>query len=174
MGFKNKKTVFTPLDLNEEVVQTVFNRCLPTEKTENYVSSILEPKELGYKEDSDELLFDYNKIMENHQLIHYLYGQLAVVHEDDNLDVTNGIKKYDSTIWTDNCGILMEFLHLGVANNSISQFLAKYNAVVFTKAIVPTFSPNDPNFTKEFAEYEKWFKEYETKRKSEQELSEGH
>lgn len=34
MGFKNKKNNFVPLDLNEDNVQTIFSRCLATDKTQ--------------------------------------------------------------------------------------------------------------------------------------------
>ena len=46
MGFLNKKPImktegFHPIDLNEDNVQAIFNRCLATDSTTEHIKSVL-------------------------------------------------------------------------------------------------------------------------------------
>ena len=55
MGFLNKKPIiksegFRPLELNEDNVQALFNRCLKTDETKEIEYSYLFKKEFGYEE----------------------------------------------------------------------------------------------------------------------------
>ena len=63
MGFLNKKPIiktegFHPIDLNEDNVQAIFNRCLAVDDTpkEKVSRSILFSRTLGYKPE-DEIVF---------------------------------------------------------------------------------------------------------------------
>lgn len=150
------KHEFTPLDLNEGNVQAIFNRCLATEDTKEYIKSVLEQKEHGFAKDSMGILFDRKKIQrDNIHAIAYLYGQLLTTHDDSNTINTsttaksNVMKKYTGEIWTTNKGILMQLFHLGLASGLIYYFLPMSDSVIassFTCNIRPTLSPKDPNF----------------------------
>ena len=99
---------FEPMELTEGNVQAIFNRCLPTDSTTEYLESILQQKSHGYAKDSDSIFFDKKKILKNLDYIRYLYGQLATSHnhsntisvEKDNVD--NVMTNYMREIWTEN------------------------------------------------------------------------
>ena len=81
MGFLNKKPIikaegFHPIDLNEDNVQAIFNRCLAKEGTpkENISKSILFSRTMGY-DPRDELVINFDKkhyLLINNQLIIYM------------------------------------------------------------------------------------------------------
>ena len=81
-----KKYPYYVTELNEGIVQEIFNRCLATNDTpkENISRSILFSSTLGYKQD-DELFFsfDKNKLLANKQIINYFFGQLKSIHSKD-------------------------------------------------------------------------------------------
>ena len=99
---------FKALELNEGNVQAIFNRCLATGSTTEYIKSILQQKKFGYQEDSNPILFDKKKLLENLKHIRYLYGQLATTHEHSNTisiekdNVDNVMTNYTRNIWTEN------------------------------------------------------------------------
>lgn len=159
MGFKNKKIIqFTPLDLNENTVETLFNRCLAKNTDGTIISSSLFPQSAGYKKPDTPITFSQEKIQKDKQNIIYLYGQLERVH--DNLHTiysTSGSKKYTHENWTTNSGTLMKLLHLGRAAGIMYHFNATSNSAALVD-IEPTLSPRDPNF-------DEWYKGYEAKMK---------
>ena len=142
---------FTPLELNEGNVQAIFNRCLATEETTEYVESILQQTIHGYDKDSNPILFDKQKLLENLKTIRYLYGQLATAHNDTNTINTeedsknNVMTDYSGKVWTSSSGILKQFFHLGVGTNTISPFNINGHSG-FIHGILPTLSPKGPAF----------------------------
>ena len=141
---------FKPLDLNEGNVQAIFNRCLATEDTKEYIKSVLEQKEHGFAQDSKGILFDRKKIQrDNIHAIEYLYGQLLTAHNGSNTISATGkvsaTMTYTGKIWTTNNGILQMFFHLGLASDTIYPFSVNHNSA-FPRKIRPTLSPKDPNF----------------------------
>lgn len=139
-------------DLNEGTVQAIFNRCLATADTKEYIKSVLEQQKFGFAQDSKGILFDRVKIQrDNIHAIEYLYGQLLTAHDDSNSINTstktkvNAMTKYTGEIWTTNKGILMQFFHLGLSANTIYPFTVNFDSS-FTANIRPTLSPKDPAF----------------------------
>lgn len=158
MGFKNKKIVksFTPIDLNEENVETIFQRCLATASTTEKQSSALFRAQYGFENTSAPISFDRKKILENKEAIKYLYGQLQTIHSGNfTFAPSDLVKKYSSLSWTNNKGILMEFLHLGNSIALYNPFQADSKTTNFIQKIKPTLSPKDPKFAE-------WYKDYET------------
>lgn len=105
MGFKNKKIKkdFTPIDLNEENVQTIFKRCLATDSTEQKQSSVLFSALYGFEESSTSIYFDKQKLAENKEAIQYLYGQVETIHSNKYSFAPSDLsKKYSSLPWTNN------------------------------------------------------------------------
>ena len=165
---KKRENEFTPIDLTEENVQKLFKRCLATEQTTDVQGTILFSQKRGYKENSSLIAFDNKKLAENLNSIRFLLGQLKFVHEESSLlTTTNGIEKYDSSIWTKDPNILMQLLYLGQANGLYYPFQAATNCTQML-GIIPSFSPKDPKFAEWYATGE-WCHEYdiEQKKKSE-------
>ncbi len=110
MGFKNKKKIdFVPMDLNEDNVETLFNRCLANEQTETKILSSLFPANNGYENPDKPITFSNQKILENKKNIRYLFGQLETVHQAiPNIYSTLGTKKYTNINWTNNTRYLYE------------------------------------------------------------------
>ena len=121
MGFLNKKPVirqkgFHPLELNEDNVRAIFNRCLATDDTKNLTAPILFALKNGYSEDSKPIVFDKDKITANSATIEYLFAQLHDVHTSKGFIAPMSVTiKYDKSTWTQSKGIILEFLHLGYA-----------------------------------------------------------
>ena len=180
MGFLNKKTIiktegFHPIDLNEDNVQAIFERCLATDSTTEHIKSVLYHEEWDYLKDSDLteelvkelvkelneklwytgsdhlILFDKKALLDNLKNIRYLYGQLIAVHWDTNSIHTDEdsdspvMKNYQGKIWTMNKGTLLQFFHLGVGSNTIYWFTRRGNSG-FKYKIPATLSPKDPAF----------------------------
>lgn len=98
-------------------------------------------------DNSSKIAFDKQKIKDNSQKINYLYGQLFDIHAHNLvLYASNSMKNYKGANWTTNRAIAMELFHLGVINNSISQFSEETYTALFSKTVRPTLSPRDPNF----------------------------
>ncbi|MCD7753355.1 MAG: hypothetical protein LUH41_02255 [Clostridiales bacterium] len=149
---------FEPIDLNEEDVRVIFEKCLADENTTEKKVANLFPQELGYSKEADEIVyFDRTKLKKNDKSIHFLYGQVASWHQK-NLITTitpkSSSQKYTGEVWTRNNGIIMEFLFLGNAIGLITPFNKKYNNAAFVPTH-PTLSPNDPNFPE-------WWKEHKS------------
>lgn len=104
----NQRPTFTPLELSEGNIQAIFNRCLATDETNEYIESILQQTIHGYANDSNPILFDKQKLLENLKKIRYLYGQLKTAHNDTNTINTNADSKnnvmtdYSGKTWTKN------------------------------------------------------------------------
>ena len=191
MGFLNKKPImktegFHPIDLNEDNVQAIFNRCLATDSTTEHIKSVLYHKEWDYLTDSDLteelmeelneklwytgrdhlILFDKKALLDNLKNIRYLYGQLIAVHQDTNSIHTvedsdsSVMKNYQGKIWTMNKGTLLQFFHLGVGSNTIYSFTRRGNSG-FKYKIPATLSPKDPAFPA-------WWEEHKTEWESEE------
>ena len=143
---------FYPIELNEGNIQSIFNSCLATKDSTECLKSILQQKDFGYEKDSNPILFDSKKLLENLKTIRYLYGQLFTTHKHSNTINTtpgnphNSSINYKGEIWTDKKGILMQFFHLGVVSDTIYPFTLKGNSGFKDIDIQPTLSPNDPNF----------------------------
>ena len=60
---------FKPIELTEGNVQAIFNRCLATESTTEYIKSILQQVASGHQQDSNPILFDKKKLLENLKFI---------------------------------------------------------------------------------------------------------
>ncbi|MCD7734303.1 MAG: hypothetical protein LUH48_04080 [Clostridiales bacterium] len=141
------------MDLNEENVQEIFERCLADENTTEKRVGLLFPQALGWnKEDDQTVYFDKAKIKKDEKSIHFLYGQVASWDQDARLTPKSVSKKYTGEVWTRNSGIIMEFLYLGNAIGIVTPFNkeTQYAAHICTD---PTLSPNDPNFPE-------WWKEH--------------
>lgn len=150
---------FTPIELNEGNVQSLFEKCLATESTAVYVESILYQKAFGYEEDSNPIYFDSEKLLNNLKYIRYLYGQLKTTHEHSNTISTSEqntdrvMLNYKDEIWTENKGVLLQFFHLGVGSNTIFPFNLQGSSGFQNVGIKPTLSPNDPDFSQWWEEH---------------------
>ena len=150
-----------PIELNEENVLRIYNDCLMKKKLSNFLSSDLLPVKIFTKEscgkDSPEIYFSKAKIKEYSDAIEYMYGQLhAVHHEIPELLPPGGQLDYKEKLWTKSQSVLMSFYYLGVANITIMPFIIQpvsQRLSVDLFCILPTLSPNDPNF-KTWAESE--------------------
>ena len=154
MGFLNKKPIikaedFHPIDLNEDNVQAIFNRCLAKETSLEKTSSILFYREFGYEKDDIGIVFDKTALHTNRKSIEYLYGQLAVTHGSEGiLRMEDFEQSYLGHKWTENKSYIMQLLYLGSAQSEriLSYFDAEYNGTALYVDIHPTLSPKDPAF----------------------------
>ena len=152
MGFLNKKPIikaegFHPIDLNEDNVQAIFNRCLSNGGEETTYAQVLQ-KALSGKE-SDLVKFSQAKITENSKNISYLLGQLKGVHKKERLMLLEyGIMNYNGKKWTTSPGILLKLYELGMVNYNLTPFSVQENKSLLTdiSSIKPTLSPKDPAF----------------------------
>lgn len=149
---EHKDNGFHPLELNEGNVQAIFNRCIATEETTDYAESILQQKSEGYEQDSNPILFDKKRLLDNLKSIRYLYGQLLTTHKHTNTintnvnGKTNVMTNYMGNTWITNKGILLQFFHLGVGSDTIYPFSLNGNSMFRNVGITPTLSPKDPAF----------------------------
>ena len=122
---------FRPIDLNEENVQVIFNRCGK------------------YNEDGDPELNE-EALEKNRANIRCLLGQLALVHEGVREHALDGgyFQKYDGGDWTDNGDLLIKLLNMG-GHSHFCSFLEK-DGRKFVKLevgeLTPTLSSQDPKF----------------------------
>mgnify|MGYP006864514348 CR=1 FL=1 len=145
---------FKPLDLNEDNVQAIFNRCLYSTDSKERSEARLFYTRLGYsEEEANPIYFDKDILIENKPNIEYLYGQLDSVHtgkyKTESQTIKDFIKSYTQKNWSQNKGILLELLYL--ASNVEVSILSPFNkADGDTTRIRPdikeTLSPKDPNF----------------------------
>ena len=145
---------YVALDLNEINVQAIFERCLATSESKNETRAEMFYLSLGYnEEDSTPITFDSDIISKNKKSIMYLYGQLDCVHTGEYLSEWQSMddfaKIYTGKAWTQNKGVLLEFLYLGSNLEApyISPFYKKFNDKArISSGIKPTLSPKDPSF----------------------------
>lgn len=102
MGLKNiKKTNPTPLDLNQDTIQKIFDNCLSSTITTEYTLSSIFRKDLGFEKNDNPISFDKQKIKQNTESIKYLYGQLYTIHRNlYSLRIPYATKKYTGEQWT--------------------------------------------------------------------------
>ncbi|MBQ8603455.1 MAG: hypothetical protein IJ410_01240 [Oscillospiraceae bacterium] len=144
---------FKPLELTEENVQAIFNRCLATNDTpkENISRSIIFSRTFGYKqEDQIVFSFDKDKLLANSKNIKYLYGQLKSIHsEKGKMSFDETYLNYSGINWTTNKTYVVELLHLGCTHETllVSPFNAETNSTLIASSLVtPTLSTKDSNF----------------------------
>lgn len=146
---------FIPLDLNEENVQAIFNRCLAAEKVDagdSFPVRVLS-EELTSKETPLVYLSDKN-ININEKNIKYLLGQINIFHKNYNntLILQEGFKKYDGTFWTTEYDVLFQLYALALGSgyfrdfSELSKGTKKGSIVTMTATMTPTLSPKDPAF----------------------------
>ncbi len=155
MGLREKlekaANKFSPHDLNDSNVQTLFNRVLATEKSEN-------PIGLGlYTDDiSSNIPFDADMLKKNYKTIQYIFGQVKAVHEQKRvMDITELVIKYDDTVWTTNKETLMKFMYLIISSRFITALDKGDNRVALLPTAKMTLSPSDSNF-------ESWWEEHKS------------
>ena len=106
MAIKRRIQGFTGIDLNDSNVQGLFNECLPTSETQEYVKSVLLLKDM-YSKGSKGIFFDNKRLLNNLGKIRYLFGQLIAVHNNaDTITLDPHSKyrvteKYDGSYWND-------------------------------------------------------------------------
>ena len=121
-------------------------------ETTDYAESILQQKSEGYEQDSNPILFDKKRLLDNLKSIRYLYGQLLTTHKHTNTintnvnGKTNVMTNYMGNTWITNKGILLQFFHLGVGSDTIYPFSLNGNSMFRNVGITPTLSPKDPAF----------------------------
>lgn len=146
-----------PLDLNSETIKELTQSCSVTPTSKEFYKVIFEQIPMGYPKDSKPFIFDadaFDKIRPN---IYYLFGQLKLIHDKKhNLPIKEILKKYDDTIWTKDKIAPLLLLHLGIGAGIILPPNAQTKSCVLRTDILPTISPNDPNF-------EKWYNENKEK-----------
>ena len=81
-----KNRGFLPLELNEDNVNTIYKRCLPTEDTNpnGIVKHWLFLEKNGFDTDKGAFYFDEAKLKNEYKNIIYLLGQLYDVHASKN------------------------------------------------------------------------------------------
>ena len=152
MGFLNKKPImktegFHPIDLNEDNVQAIFERCLITEQTTDTIGTSIMDVELGLLNKHIPVLFDKKKIGQEKKAIQYLYGQLLCRHQEKNsISLNEVFQKYNGETWTESNGTVLKFLHLGSATTSIMPFDCQSKAAPLPFLYPATLSPKDPAF----------------------------
>ena len=122
MGFLNKKPVirqegFHPLELNEDNVRAIFERCLAKPDSKKFSYATLFPTTHGYELGAEkQIQFDTVALVENKRSIEYLFGQIQEAHRTkrpNNLTLDDFNTTYLGNYWTDDKGILLRFLYLG-------------------------------------------------------------
>lgn len=149
---KAKADLFLPIDLNEGNVQAIFNRCLGKEGSKEFSYATLFPTTHGYElGDEIQIQFDTAALVENKRTIEYLFGQIQEAHRTkrpNDLTADDFNTTYLGNHWTDDKGILLKFLYLGVSPKTlcISPFMKKTDTAIMAPAVTPTLSPKDPAF----------------------------
>ena len=175
MGFNLNKAIaakeeilksFTPLELNEGNVQAIFNRCLAKPDSKKFSYASLFPTTHGYEAGAEkQIQFDTAALVENKRTIEYLFGQIQEAHRTkrpNNLTLDDFNTTYLGNYWTDDKGILLRFLYLGVSPETlcISPFREKTDTAIMAPAVKSTLSPKDPAFPAWWethkAEWEGW------------------
>ena len=153
-------STFKPIDLNSEIVREIMQYCSVTENSKVFYKIILEQMPMGYPKDSKPFLVDADNFDENIFNIYYLFGQLKVVHEKNHLiPIRDILKKYDETIWAKDKIAPLLFVHLAIGAGIIMPPIAQTKSCIvktdILNNILPTLSPNDPNFSE-------WWEEHKT------------
>ena len=136
------------IELNETNVAKIFTECLAEN---NPSEQAVIQKSFSTNPNVPRISFASEKIRENKEKIHYMYGQLyyrmTFDFQPGYLPLTGGCIKYDESLWTKNQNSLFAFYYLGVAALVIKKFLRDNNTeYISNNRTVPTLSPNDPHF----------------------------
>ncbi|MGN0478030.1 MAG: tetratricopeptide repeat protein [Hominenteromicrobium sp.] len=139
---------YAELDLNEDNVKAIFNRCLATEDSKDLVGPILFSQKNGFPKDSEPVVFDKAQILKNEKNIDYLFGQLRDVRSSRHEFTLSSVAvNYHGELWTQDSGIILSFLHLGYANHLFNSFVRISSGdYAYVPFINLTLSPKDPNF----------------------------
>ena len=143
---------FTPVELTESFVQSIFNRCLAKENTNEVAFATLFPTALGYQSGSEKLIqFDKEILLKNKATIEYLFGQLYRVHNPNgsfDMSIDDYNTTYENKHWTSDKVTLLKLLYLGVSSKThfITSFRAETNKSTISPEVKPTLSPKDSNF----------------------------
>lgn len=146
---------FRPIDLNEDNVQAIFERCLAEDGTpkERETTGVLFSRTTGFSDGDVKIIsFDRDKLLVNKKNIEYLLGQLKAVHNSNGNDVklplADLIKRYDGTRWTSDTDPLFKLGYLGVVPEMslVNPVLAKDRSTVVSGKVKSTLSPKDPAF----------------------------
>lgn len=155
MGFLNKKPIiknegFRPIDLNEDNVQAIFNRCLAKEG-EDFYNVQVAGSELT-KNPSDIVPLSKQKMEKNAQNIRYLLGQLKTIHLPDVKAITlqEGFFRYDNHVWTKDFYSLFQLYALALGCVYFRGFSqtkdGNITSLIDYNRCTPTLSPKDPAF----------------------------
>lgn len=155
MGFLNKKPIiknegFRPIDLNEDNVQAIFNRCLAKEG-EDFYNVQVAGSELT-KNPSDIVPLSKQKMKKNAQNIRYLLGQLKTIHLPDVKAITlqEGFFRYDNHVWTKDFYSLFQLYALALGCVYFRGFSqtkdGNITSLIDYSRCTPTLSPKDPAF----------------------------
>lgn len=161
-------------ELNEGIVQEIFNRCLATNDTpkKNISRSMLFSRTFGYKPDDEFVFsFDKSKLLANKQIINYLFGQLKSIHnKNKKMSIDEAFYNYSGKKWSNSKSSMLELLCLGctIENPFIAPFNAENNSTSLASNLTkPTLSPKDPNFP---AWWEEHKAEWEDRKKDNEEV----
>ena len=127
---------FKPQELNEGNVQAIFNRCLAKPDSKKFSYASLFPTTHGYEAGAEkQIQFDTAALVENKRTIEYLFGQIQEAHRTkrpNNLTLDDFNTTYLGNYWTDDEGILLRFLYLGVSPETlcISPFREKTDTAI--------------------------------------------
>lgn len=136
-----------PLDLNSENVSNLATLCAADQSSKSVYPISLQLKEFGFPKDSKALYFDVTRLKENIPNIFYLLGQLDVIHRNFHaLPLKDSLIKYDKSYWSTDKSSPIVLLHLGIAAKAMNHPDAKTKSCILSPEIIPTLSPNDPNF----------------------------
>ena len=141
---------FRPIDLNEDNVQAIFNRCLAKEG-ENFYNVQVVGLELS-KNPSDIVQLSGEKMKKNDQNIRYLLGQLKTIHLPNVKAITlqEGFFRYDNHVWTKDLECLFQLYALALGSVYFRGFGqtkdGNITSLIDYNRCTPTLSPKDPNF----------------------------
>ena len=149
---------FKPIDLNTGTVNRLFNKCLFTQESRDFIVANMNAIEDGHKEDSEKVYFDADEMERNRQTINYLTGQLLAIQNKfyTYVKITDLFLKYDGEYWTEDGVTLWKYIHLAIANGNLSRFLPETNESRLISYVGNTISPYDSNF-------EQWYEENKDK-----------
>lgn len=157
-------------ELNEGIVQEIFNRCLATKNTKEPAIATLFPTALGYKSGSEKLIqFDKDILLKNKKSIEFLFGQLHKIHNPDGvfqMSIDDFNTTYQNKHWSTDKATLLKLLYLGVSSKThfISSFTAETSTSMISPQIKPTLSSIDPNFPAWWEEHKAEWENNDTKR----------
>ena len=118
---------FTPLELNEENVQTLLSACR--------------------KEEEGHPHWDIPALLENRRAVRYLLGQLDLLRQGSESHPVDPqfCRRYDGKNWTERPERVMDLLSLGLQAGAL-EMQGKDHSIRFPAELRQTLSPTDPDF----------------------------